>query len=224
MALHSPSSADDADEGFQAISTYLIHSHSERHRNHCATVTPATTSFPTCQPPTTHHHALPVKTPPALPVDTYPTSSGTFTSTNILPDLTIAVDMFKQRILEEFCLLLKLLMLTMMTPKPSLPPHQADVSPTPPPQTPIPTTVHRREPVDPNRQTHRNTNKPAQLTPTPQLPMPQQPTPQMQMPQLQTLQLPMLQTSQSISLVPNQPVTLTQPPTPFTNFPTAAPL
>ncbi len=220
-AIRSPSSADDEDEGFRAISTHPIHSHLERRSNHCSAATPATTSSFTRQPPTTHHHVLPVQTPSALPTETQPTSTSTSTCDDVLPDLLIAMETFQQRILEEFCSLLKLPMPPTMTPTPSLPPHQADSSPTPPPQIPTLATAPRREPVDLNRQTHRNKNNPDRLTSTP---MPQMPTTQLPTPQLQTLQLPTLPTLPPTSLVTNQPVIPPQPPTPFTILPTAEPL
>jgi len=194
MALCSSLSANDKDKGFWAILPYHSHSHLERHSNHCAAAMPATTSSSTCKQPTTHHHALPVKTPCAIPTATPSTS---FTLHDSPPDLLIAVDTFQQQILEGFCLLLQLPMPTKMTPKPSLPPHQANFSPTSPPQTPTPATAPRQEPVDPNQPTHHNTNNSAQLTLMP-------PMPPMQLPMTTTM--PMIMTTIPTTLcLPSQP-------------------
>jgi len=156
--------------------TYPTHYHSERHRNHCAAATPATTSPFVHQPPAMHHHAVLVKTPPALPTDTVPTSSSTSTLNEVSLDILIAVEVCQQQMLEGFCSLPKLPMPTRTMAQPSLPPHQADFPPKPPTQTTTPVTAPRREPVDLNLQTRRNMDNAARRSPS--KPTPQPPTQQ----------------------------------------------
>jgi len=89
---------------WQIVLTHPIHYQSEQCSNHCATVMPAKTSSPTCQPPTMHYHALLVKTPFDLSTDTQPTFPSASTLNDIPPDLLVAMEAFHQR--AAYCKLL----------------------------------------------------------------------------------------------------------------------
>jgi len=138
----------------------------------------ATISSPHRHSHATHHHALPIQTPPAFLPAAQPPSPSLSTLNDVQSHELIDMEALQQRLLEGFCSLLQLPMPT-MTLKPFPPPHP-DIQPTPPMQTSS-TTAPRQKFTHLTQQPPRNMDTPNRSFPyTPMLQLAAQQTPSYQ--------------------------------------------